>query len=97
MDIPAKTETPIPPNRSKIKVETSQHAEAVPKHKKHAETGASRSERFRLYFRRAMAATALAVAIAAFAFALGHKFIAIDTLFRFKPLVYTELTKAGID
>jgi hypothetical protein len=51
----------------------------------------------RLYLRRGMAATALAFSILALGLALGHKYLEIDTRFRFNALVYTELTKSGID
>ena len=44
-----------------------------------------------------MASLALVIAIGALALAIGHKYLQIDTLQRFKALVYTDLTKSGID
>jgi hypothetical protein len=55
------------------------------------------AERFRLYARRILAGAALVVSVVAFLLAIAHKYVQIDPLIRFHILVYTELTKSGID
>jgi hypothetical protein len=51
----------------------------------------------RLYLRRAMAAIAITVSVLALALALGYKSLRLNERFRYHILVYTELTKSGID
>jgi hypothetical protein len=44
-----------------------------------------------------MAGAALVISLAALALAIGHKYLDIDPQNRFHVLVYTDLTKSGID
>jgi hypothetical protein len=48
-------------------------------------------------FRLLLATVALVLSIVALALAIGYKYLEVDTRWRFHTLVYTELTKSGID
>lgn len=52
---------------------------------------------FKTKLRWVLAYVALVLSIAAFVFAISHKYLQIDTLQRFNAILYTDLTKSGID